>query len=210
MSQPAQKSLTIAESAKHLGMSETTLRRLLKTSPEYAARTLSERHRTPTGERSAVVLPGDLLTDIASQLAQNQTPPNAVRTLLESRQNAAGTQPEHNHGGILPEGRLSPVEAQLRVFYERLDVQRQEQIAELKAALEHERATTRNLTEALQREQSLRLLTAPSMQDTPPIGEGDTENVGKPSDQAQVSDSDKFSATLSRSWWARLFGREKR
>jgi hypothetical protein len=136
--------LTVSEAAARLACSERTLRRLLAR-PEYAGRTVTEQRQTKTGTREARLLPADLLRDLGAELARwEQTPADTGRRNDGSQ--AANT------------GTTSADAGRLLVAYERLLQEQQARIGDLTAALEHEREQSKRLQDALQREQTLRVI----------------------------------------------------
>jgi hypothetical protein len=142
--------VTIAEAAQRLDVPERTLRRIL-TEPEYAAHTRQEARQTKTGTRQTTLLPSTLLTALATRFEKWEKPAE------DGAKNAAG---------MRTDAIAKPVNTANNVAivvhaYERL-------IDELKEALDHERQTTRNLSDALLREQTLRALPpAPPVEPAP-------------------------------------------
>lgn len=112
----ANSALTVAQASQHLGISERSLRRLLR-DPKIAAKTQAEHRQTRTGQRRVVLLSSDLLLEIADSLRQSfseNTSKNTGRT-----------------------------QAEVMGDYERLLAEKDARIAELIAALEHERTQSR-------------------------------------------------------------------
>lgn len=132
--------LTVAQASQHLGISERTLRRLLR-DPKMAAKTQAEHRHTRTGQRRAVLLSPELLIEIAEFLG---------RTCSENiGKNAGRTQ------------------AEFSAYYERLLDEKDARIAQLVSALEHERAQSHRHADAHARAQDLLKPSEPSGQPPP-------------------------------------------
>lgn len=216
--------LTIGEAAIQLGVSQSRVRRALNAMPEYAARTRQAERQTRTGMRMSTVLPLDLVWDLQSFFALEAAPaaappPRSAKASRAAKAAAPPRKPAEDEIGGEPEssarsaqdseplsGQLTHVEAQLRMFYERLDSQRQEQIADLRAALDHERGLVRSLADSLAREQSLRLLDStrqPAEEmpvDTPadePASEPAPPAEDEPSTETEPSADSEAAATQS-------------
>ena len=139
--------LTIAQTAKRLGLIERQARR-------WAAKLPAEgRRQEEIGNgRTRAVIRLDLLTALVS-----------------------GQPAEAEPGAEAPHAELSfavPLNLAMtaqRDALERVIAEQAARIFDLQAALEHERGQAKQLTEALAREQTLRLLSVPEMPpDTPP------------------------------------------
>jgi hypothetical protein len=212
--------VTIAEAAHRLGVPETTLRRALRTLPEYAVRTRSQRHQTATGERVATVLPPDLVADLAEHFARLEaarkpaensarnattTPP---RTEPQEHQNDAKTTPKDGQNGTMaafdPAGNGElPAQA-----YREIIARLERENSRLWEALRQQQEATQLAQHNLAREQALRSLPAPPpvVETRPPTvpegsraGDGsESEHQGGPGDSG-ASGGEKQQAR--RAWW---------
>lgn len=229
--------VTIAEAARRLGVPETTLRRALRTLPEYAARTRSQRHQTATGERAATVLPPDLIADLAAYFARldqrrasalpQATASEAVRKPAEnSTGNAATTLPQEHQNAARngtttrPEGnRTSTVAAFAPMGDGELPAQAYREIiarlerenSRLWEALRQQQEATQLAQHNLAREQALRSLPAPQTPEAPQ--EARLEPETGPADDARNGSETAQTGTQEAkprlSWLARIFGTGK-
>jgi Tfp pilus assembly protein FimV len=118
--------LSIAEASRVLGISERTLRRVLR-DPEIAARTLAKDRQTRTGRRRAILLSPELIAELSGRMCANE------------------------NGGT----NTSKMPADVAAVYEHLLAEREARIADLTAALEYEREQARLQAEALARAQTM-------------------------------------------------------
>ena len=116
--------LTVAQACKVLGISERTLRRILR-EPEMAARIQAKDRQTRTGLRRSSLLTPELVSEIAIRA-------NALNSQAFDINEYTGKRP-----------------AQLVQMYETLLAEKDQRIADLTAALNHERAQSRRHSEAL-------------------------------------------------------------
>ena len=151
--------LTIAQTAKRLGLIERQARR-------WAAKLPAEgRRQEEIGNgRTRAVIRLDLLTALVSGQVTGQVSGQV-----------SGQPAEAELGAEAPHAELSfavPLNLAMtaqRDALERVIAEQAARIFDLQAALEHERGQAKQLTEALAREQTLRLLSVPEMPpDTPP------------------------------------------
>jgi len=194
--------LTIPEAAAELGIHEKRLRRLLAR-PEYRDRTQTGTRTTRTGERAVSLVPAALLSEVKTRLAMEQVPASQEAA---DQGNADNMDADGATGsGDSPKtGTRTRTEAQVQRLagvYERLMMEKEARIAELSAALEHERGQSRHWQEALAREQVLRALPPPQgglqPQDGPQAAPGDAQEAPREAE------------TPARAWWMRLWkGRE--
>ena len=169
--------LTIAQTAKRLGLIERQARR-------WAAKLPAEgRRQEEIGNgRTRAVIRLDLLTALVSGQVTGQVSGQVSGQPAETELGAEaphadllrplGEAPER---GEHPASELSfavPLNLAMtaqRDALERVIAEQAARIFDLQAALEHERGQAKQLTEALAREQTLRLLSVPEMPpDTPP------------------------------------------
>lgn len=181
--------VSISEAAERLGVTLPRLQRALKR-PEFAAHVRIGERPTRTGTRTVTLVSVSVLGDLSRWLGEQKH----KQKRPESLPSEAGAQG----------GQLTPAEATARGFYERLDAQRREQIAELKAALEHERQTTRALADALAREQALRALPPPQAEPEA-VGSPETDTPTAKGSESEASGPEK--GVQRRPWWERLWGR---
>jgi hypothetical protein len=136
--------ISVAEAAQRLGVTERTLRRLL-CREEYAAQTRQETRQTRTGTRQTTLFPAALLPRLAQHFEKwENAAKHGAKNGAGIRRNALNT--------------AGPNTALVMQTYERLLAEKEARLGELQAALDHEREQSKRLTEALAREQSLRLL----------------------------------------------------
>lgn len=167
--------LPIAAAAKELGISERHARR-------YAAKLadIDRTHDRTSGQRDRTLVRLDALRSMAE----------AVR----SRTHQADTSPDDDRT-------LSAPSATLAVAYERIIQEKDARLAEMAAALEHERRQTERLTDALAREQQLRLQDNQlRLLAVPP--EPDTSSDTSP-------DTAATAPKKSVGFWSRLFGHKE-
>jgi hypothetical protein len=195
--------LTVAEAAARLSVSIPRLRRLLAR-PEFARYTTSQARETKTGTRTSLAVPVSVLPLLADGMERERTKTaESFPFSFGAEDGAAGTK---ETGGAMP------------ALAAALLTEKDARIDALTGALEHERNTTRRLTEALeqaqanlQREQSLRLLTHTEAQElagpqteAAPEDSGDFSGFsGTPTragegEPSEVSDKKK-------GWWTRLW-----
>ncbi len=144
-----QGGITINACAELLGISDRSLRRLLAERPEWKSKSVVLERVGKTGARPARCLPPGLVAEISA--------------VLESERAERG-----NTGKYSTEPRGNTADAQLpAVSYQRILAEVEARLADALASLEHERALTLRLSDALSREQSLRALTAPESPSEP-------------------------------------------
>lgn len=146
--------LTVPEAAERLGVSIRTLRRILKR-PEYESEVRQVQRQTKTGTRASASIPLALLPLLSQHFEKwenegNGSIPNAAQT--GANRGTATENDGTNEGASV---------ALVRLTNERLLAEKDSRIAELTAALEHERGQNVRLLEALHREQSLRAIAPP-------------------------------------------------
>ncbi len=169
--------ITIAEAAKRLGLVERQARRW---ADKLSADGRRQEETTPGRSRALIRL--DLLENLVSgHLSGHMTgqPEPHAETPVE---------PEKNE----PQSQTFQVPLQLamtaqRDALERVISEQAARICDLQAALEHERGQSQRLTEALAREQTLRLLSAPTNTQVPDASVS-TESPGEPPYSAPESD----------------------
>lgn len=169
----AREAFTIAYAAVVLNVPETTLRRALRTVPEYAARTQSKRRQTATGERVATVLPPDLMADLAAYFARQEAARKPAENAAgNAATNGTGTTPqtppqERQNAVVVPfplasEGELPAVAYQAIIGRQEREIEYLKQLLGEANAREQDANERQRLTlEALGREQTLRALAAP-------------------------------------------------
>ena len=192
--------ITIAEAARRLNVSERTLRRALGR-PEYTGRTLAKYQQTRTGTRETCLLPADVVSDLAAHFLSWETPAdtgNEYAAQHPKNTGNAGTEESENAGA-------RPASMALVVTtYERLITEQQARIVDLQTALEHEREQSRRLADALQREQTLRVLQVPPIETEMPPGSAqsdeNTELVHQPP-EAAAQPQTAADTGERRQWW---------
>ena len=137
--------LTIAQACRVLGVSERTLRRILR-QPEMQAQMLAEHRRTATGLRRSSLLPPHLIQLIKYDVLQSQ---------------------KHTQYTVANTGTLSESST---LAYERLLAEQAARIADLQASLLLERERVAQLTAALKEAQRT-LPTAQSHRKQEPLQE---------------------------------------
>lgn len=211
--------LTIADAAAALSVGEKRLRRLLA-KPEYRDRTWTLPTETRTGTRTAVHVPRDLLTDLRARFEIQESRDNGDRDTDEDTPAERG-HPEKRTGTASSASLGTVSTLQVAAIYEqRLAAEQEshrqvlaakdETIAELRAALEHER-------ESHQRTQAIAAMGAAKGQiapmpetstgtpaDTSVSPTGDTESDD--TRQIGVDIHAGVSAGQKAGFWARLFG----
>ena len=167
------EAFTIAYAAVVLNVPETTLRRALRTVPEYAARTQSKRRQTATGERVATVLPPDLMADLAAYFVRQEAARKPAENAVgNAAANGTGTAPqtppqERQNAVVAPfplasEGELPAVAYQAIIGRQEREIEYLKQLLGESNAREQDANERQRLTlEALGREQTLRALAAP-------------------------------------------------
>lgn len=122
--------LSVAQACKVLGVSERTLRRILR-EPEMAARIQAKDRQTRTGLRRSSLLDDELISAISKRL-------EVAEEELDNIGNYTGRR-----------------QAELMQMYESLLSEKDQRISDLTAALNHERAQSRRHAEALAQAQEL-------------------------------------------------------
>jgi len=122
--------LSVAQACRVLGVSERTLRRILR-EPEMAAKIQAKDRQTRTGLRRSSLLSPELLNEISQRLS-----------LAETSLNDDGDNTGRRQADIVQ-------------MYENLLAEKDRRIGDLTAALNHERAQSRRHAEALTRAQEL-------------------------------------------------------
>jgi hypothetical protein len=138
--------LTIAQAAQRLGLAERQARRYAQHLPD-SCRTVD---RTPAG-RGRTLVNLAALSETTAQARAGKATPDTSRTDAGHAPDTAETYP-------VP---LALAMTAQRDALERVISEQAARISDLQAALDHERDNSKRISEALAREQTLRLLTAP-------------------------------------------------
>ena len=163
--------LTIAQASKRLGLVERQARRWAVKLPADG-----RRQEEIDNGRTRAVIRLDLLTALMSGQLSGHMSGHVSGQLGEAEPEAVAPQAELSFAVPLNLAMTAQRDALERVIAEQAA-----RISDLQAALEHERGQAKQLTEALAREQTLRLLSVPEMPpDSPPNngGAGTSDELG--------------------------------
>lgn len=159
MSEPEElKTLTIAQTAARLGVTEPRLRRALKL-PEFADRTLTET-QTRTGTRTGTGIPLALVLDLQAFFERKTTAPGVKR-----RKNNTNGNANVFTSGSVPED-APPPPADLIPVYHRVMNEQAARIDDLKARVEFLEAALQREQENTARGMALRAIEAPHEEKT--------------------------------------------
>ncbi len=186
---PEPEWITIAEAAKRLGLAERQTRRWADKLPADGRR---QEETTPGRSRALIRL--DLLTNLVSgQVSGHLTGQVTGQPEPEAEDAAEPTAVHPATEGRLGEPSFAvPLHLAMtaqRDALERVISEQAARICDLQAALEHERGQAKQLTEALAREQTLRVLSAPGPEmdgerpESPQTAQ-DTQNTPDPPETA--------------------------
>lgn len=143
--------IPLSEAAAQLGITRPRLQRLLQR-PQWASASWKTERETRTGTRTVTLVRVSVLPALQTEIIEREREQDGPAC---SRSYSRSDSMQSRSASRDTSGQLEPLAAALLA-------EKDARIGELTAALEHERETTRRLTEALSREQHLRLLPPPA------------------------------------------------